>query len=105
MTGIRCRKNASTTPQPRRYRGLFMLGTADLLGGIDNWRLSYLMGLGEIRQRYARSRIGQFWVTISTGIVVTVLGLLWSTLWKVPVADLLPFVAISLVVWTMISGT
>ena len=82
-----------------------MLGIADLQKGIDNWRLSHLMGLGEIRRRYARSRIGQFWLTISTGIVVAALGLVWSTLWQVPIADLLPFVAISLTVWTMISGT
>jgi ABC-type polysaccharide/polyol phosphate export permease len=99
-------KRANKSPEPRtRRRGLFMLGIADLLKGIDNWRLSHLMGLGEIRRRYARSRIGQFWLTISTGIMVAVLGLVWSTLWKLPVADLVPFVAISLIVWTMISGT
>src|SRR5215467_1441526 len=99
-------KNANTIPQPRSSRqGLFILGIADLLQGIDNWRLSHLMGLGEIRRRYVRSRIGQFWLTISTGIVVTTLGLVWSTLWNMPVADLLPFVATSLIVWTLITGT
>lgn len=81
-----------------------MLGIADLLSGIDNWRLSHLMGLGEIRRRYARSRIGQFWLTISTGMMVAALGLVWSTLWNLPVADLMPFVAVSLTVWTMIAG-
>lgn len=87
------------------HRGFFMLGVADLVKGADNWRLSHLMGLGEIRRRYARSKIGQFWLTISTGIMVAALGLVWSTLWHVPIADLVPFVAISLVVWTMITGT
>jgi ABC-type polysaccharide/polyol phosphate export permease len=106
MKKLKTTQDASTKPKLRSKRsGLFMLGIADLLRGIDNWRLSHLMGLGEIRQRYARSRIGQFWLTISTGLVVAALGLVWSTLWKVPVADLLPFVAVSLVVWTMISGT
>jgi lipopolysaccharide transport system permease protein len=81
-----------------------MLGIADLMRGISNWRLSHLMGLGEIRRRYARSRIGQFWLTISTAIVVAALGLVWSTLWRQPVADLMPFFAISLIVWTTISG-
>jgi ABC-type polysaccharide/polyol phosphate export permease len=96
----------SNSPEPTaRRRGLFMLGVCDLLSGIANWRVSHIMGLGEIRRRYARSRIGQFWLTISTGIVVAVLGLIWSTLWKVPVADFVPFVAISLIVWTMVSGT
>ncbi len=95
--------DASTTPKLRSGRpGLFMLGIADLMRGTDNWRLCHLMGLGEIRRRYARSRIGQFWLTISTAIVVAALGLVWSTLWKQPVADLMPFVAISLIVWTMI---
>jgi lipopolysaccharide transport system permease protein len=91
--------------KPRASRGFFMLGVADLVRGVDNWRLSHLMGLGEIRRRYARSKIGQFWLTISTGIMVAALGLVWSTLWHVPIADLVPFVAISLVVWTMITGT
>jgi ABC-type polysaccharide/polyol phosphate export permease len=86
-------------------RGFFMLGVTDLLRGLDNWRLSHLMGLGEIRRRYARSRIGQFWLMISMGIMVVALGLVWSTLWRQPVADLMPFVAISLIVWTMITGT
>src|SRR5215470_14923416 len=99
-------RNVSATAEPRSTRStLFMLGIADLLKGIDNWRLSHLMGLGEIRRRYARSRIGQFWLTISTGIMVASLGLVWSTLWNMPVEDLLPFVAISLIVWTMITGT
>jgi lipopolysaccharide transport system permease protein len=98
------RKSKSPEPWAKR-RGLFILGIADLLSGIANWRLSHIMGLGEIRRRYARSRIGQFWLTISTGIVVAVLGLVWSALWKQPVADLVPFVAISLIVWTMVSGT
>ena len=99
-------KDARTTPKPRSgRRGLFVLGIADLMRGIGNWRLCHLIGLGEIRRRYARSRIGQFWLTISTAIVVAALGLVWSTLWKQPVADLMPFVAVSLIVWTMISGT
>jgi ABC-type polysaccharide/polyol phosphate export permease len=94
------------SPKPRAdRRGFFSLAIADLLSGVDNWRLSYLMGLGEIRRRYARSRIGQFWLTISTGVMVAILGLVWSTLWHLPVADLVPFVAISLIVWTMITGT
>src|SRR5215472_8585855 len=99
--------NDTNTIQKRQSsrRSLFMQGIADLLSGIDNWRLSHLMGLGEVRRRYVRSRIGQFWLTISTGIMVTSLGLVWSTLWKLPVADLLPFIAISLIVWTVISGT
>jgi len=62
------------------------------------------MGLNEIRRRYARSSIGQFWVTISTAIMVAALGMVWSTLWRVSLGELLPFISISLILWGLISG-
>ena len=63
------------------------------------------MGLNEIRRRYARSKIGQFWVTISTAIMVAALGLVWSALWRTPIGELLPFISISLILWGLITGT
>jgi ABC-type polysaccharide/polyol phosphate export permease len=80
-------------------------GVADLYAGAGNWRVSYLMGIREIRTRYARSRIGQFWLTLSMGIMIVALGFVWAGLWREPVAELLPFVAISMVFWGLISGT
>jgi ABC-type polysaccharide/polyol phosphate export permease len=97
--------NVHAAPEPTASRrSWFAVGAADLVQGLGYWRVSHLMGLNEIRRRYARSRIGQFWLTILTGIMVTSLGVVWATLWKVHVADLLPFIAISLILWTMISG-
>jgi lipopolysaccharide transport system permease protein len=86
-------------------RSWFAIGAMELAQGAEYWRVSHLMGLNEIRRRYARSWIGQFWLTILTGIMVATLGIVWATLWNVNVADLLPFIAISLILWTMISGT
>src|SRR5689334_9822105 len=82
-----------------------MEGLADLYAGTGSWRVSYLMGIGDIRTRYARSRVGQFWLTLSTAIMVVALGFVWSGLWRTPVAELLPFVAMSFVFWNLISGT
>ena len=81
------------------------LGYADLAQGIRDWRVSHLMGLNPIRRRYARSKIGQFWVTISTAIMVAALGLVWSALWRTPIDELLPFISISLILWGLITGT
>ena len=80
------------------------LGYTDLAQGIRDWRVSHLMGLNEIRRRYARSKIGQFWVTISTAIMVAALGLVWSSLWKTPIGELLPFISISLILWGLMTG-
>jgi len=76
----------------------------DLKRGLLNWRLCHLIGLGDIRRRYARSRIGQFWLTISTGLTISTLGLVWSGLWNIDVGDFLPHITVSLIIWTAISG-
>jgi ABC-type polysaccharide/polyol phosphate export permease len=86
------------------WLGWFADGLLDLRSGLKYWRLSHLIGLGEIRRRYARSRIGQFWLTLSTAITVVALGVVWSTLWKVELHDLMPFFAISLILWNLITG-
>ncbi|WP_316167648.1 MULTISPECIES: hypothetical protein [unclassified Bradyrhizobium] len=70
------------------------IGAADLGAGLTNWRVSYLMGFGEIRRRYWRSRLGQFRETVSTGVVVAAVGVVRSKLWKVPISELMPFIAI-----------
>src|SRR5262245_55155529 len=97
-------KVGSTLPS-RRPKLWLGLGMWEMVEGIGNWRVSHLMGLNEIRRRYARSKIGQFWVTISTGIMVASLGLVWSVLWKVPAGELIPFMSISLILWGLITGT
>jgi lipopolysaccharide transport system permease protein len=61
------------------------------------------MGSSELRRRYVRSRIGQLWLTVSTAITVVTLGLIWSLLWKIPVAEMLPFFAIGQITWIYIA--
>jgi hypothetical protein len=43
--------------------------TADLLRGARNWELWTSLGWHEIRQRYRRSIIGPFWLTLSMGAI------------------------------------
>lgn len=101
-------KHSPKEPEPhRRPRlgviGLGEAGLRDLIAGLENWRLWHLMGSAELRRRYARSRLGQFWLTLSTGILIGSLGFVWSILFKMPIADLLPYVATSMIIWFMLS--
>ncbi|MBW4048622.1 MAG: ABC transporter permease, partial [Proteobacteria bacterium] len=52
----------------------------DLLASLKSWRLWSLLGWLEIRQRYARSKLGPFWLTISMGVLVASLGVVYGTL-------------------------
>lgn len=81
-----------------------MSGWADIAEGLKNWRISHLMGIADLRRRYTRSRVGQFWLTLSTGILITTLGIVWSTLFQMSLEQMLPYIATSLIVWTLISG-
>jgi lipopolysaccharide transport system permease protein len=96
---------AQTKPDtPNRPAGVIQQGIEDVWAGLAHWRLSYLIGSGEIRRRYARSKLGQFWVTLSTAFTIAALGYVWSALWRVEVGELMLFISVSLVFWQFISG-
>lgn len=77
----------------------------DLAGSLRAWRLWSLLGWVEIRQRYARSKLGPFWLTISMGVLIAALGIVYSALFGQKLTDYLPMVAIGLVAWTLFSAT
>ncbi|MBN8744573.1 MAG: ABC transporter permease, partial [Thiomonas arsenitoxydans] len=65
----------------------------DLTRSIFAWRLWSLLGWLEIRQRYARSKLGPFWLTISMGVLVGTMGVVYGSLFGVKLADYLPMLA------------
>jgi ABC-type polysaccharide/polyol phosphate export permease len=83
---------------------LIRSGAADLLDGAHQWRVWYLIGSSEMRRRYARSKLGQLWIMLTSVIATSTIGLVWSYLWGQPVREILPYIAIGLVVWQLISG-
>jgi ABC-2 type transport system permease protein len=71
----------------------------DILIGMKSVRVWGTLGWHDIRQRYRRSVIGPFWFTLSTVIMVVVLGTLYATLLKQEYKNYLPYLAVGLVVW------
>lgn len=76
----------------------------DIAVGISVWRIWGTLGWHDIRQRYRRSVLGPFWFTLSTAIMVIVLGMLYSTLLKQEISAYLPFLAVGLVIWQYIGS-
>jgi lipopolysaccharide transport system permease protein len=77
---------------------------ADIAGGARLWRLALALGWLDIRLRYRGSMLGPFWLTISTGVMVAALGVLYSTLFKIDLRDYLPFLALSQVLWGFLAA-
>jgi lipopolysaccharide transport system permease protein len=75
----------------------------DLQGGLARWRLAWALARGDITHRYRGSVLGPFWLTLSTAVMLTALGVLYAKLFKMDVTSYLPWLAVSLIVWATIS--
>ena len=63
-----------------------------------------MLGWQEIRQRYRRSVLGPFWLTISIGVLIGGMGPLYSKLLGQDVGTYFPHLAVSLVVWMLLAS-
>jgi lipopolysaccharide transport system permease protein len=77
----------------------------DLGRGFARWRLAMELARLDIRNRYRGSVLGPFWLTLSTAIMVSCIGLLYSQLFQMPLAAYLPFLTVSLLIWNTIAQT
>jgi homopolymeric O-antigen transport system permease protein len=75
----------------------------DLFGGLANFGLWSMIGWRDIKQRYRRSTLGPFWVTLSMAFMVAGLGVVYGMLFKMELATYLPFVCLGLITWEFIS--
>ncbi len=80
------------------------LAWRDLVDGIASWPLWLLLGWQDIRQRYRRSLLGPFWLTMSMAVLIATLGFLFTNLWKTDPSEYLPFLTAGLIAWAFLSG-
>ncbi len=76
----------------------------DILDGLRAVHVWGVLGLHDIRQRYRRSVLGPFWFTLSTLVMVSVLGGLYATLLQQEISNYVAFLAVGLVVWQYIAS-
>jgi ABC-2 type transport system permease protein len=63
-----------------------------------------LLAWQDIRQRYRRSRVGQFWLTISMAVQIASIGVLYAALFGQDISSFLPHLALGFIVWGLLSG-
>lgn len=78
------------------------LAVIDILEGALSWRLWGSLGWQDIRQRYRRSKIGPFWVTLSMGVMIAGMGVLYADLFHTDVQTYLPYLTVGFIVWGLI---
>jgi lipopolysaccharide transport system permease protein len=76
----------------------------EILQSLKSTNQWWALAIFDIKQRYRRSTLGPFWVTISTGILILALGFLWAYLFKMKVEEFMPFFAAGYILWTFTSS-
>ena len=89
---------------PKSDSFTFKRAFGDLVDGWKSDQLWLQLGWQDIKQRYRRSTLGPFWITIATGVMAVALGLLYSLLFKEELSYFLPHVTLGLILWGFIAG-
>lgn len=76
----------------------------DFRGGLAQWELWLTLGWHDIRQRYRRSVVGPFWITISMAAMVAGLAYLYVGFFAQSLEQYLPFVATGMIVFNLITS-
>lgn len=79
-------------------------GLADIHQGLGSWRTWSMLAWNDVRRRYRRSGLGQFWLTLSMAATIGGLGYVYGHLFAVDLSTYLPYIAVSFVAWGVISA-
>jgi ABC-2 type transport system permease protein/lipopolysaccharide transport system permease protein len=75
----------------------------DVLSAFKAWRLWTMLGWNDILQRYRRSTLGPFWITLSMGVFIALLGVIYSRIFRMEISSYLPYLTMGYVTWGFIS--
>lgn len=91
----------SLQPSAREWR----LASADIVRCFTGWHIWALLGVSDIRQRYKRSRFGQFWITLTMAVFVCGIGFVYGGLFHNEIREYIPYLTVNMTVWTLISSS
>ena len=75
----------------------------DLRSGLANWHAWLLLAWLDIKHKYRRSVLGPFWITITMGVLIGGIGLVYSTLFRLDIKAYLPYIALGDTTWIYMS--
>ncbi|RFB78685.1 ABC transporter permease [Methylovirgula sp. 4M-Z18] len=79
-------------------------GMRDLAAGVKHVEYWAHYAWHEVKQRYKRSVLGPFWITISMSITIVGQAFLFAVLFGQDLRDYLPYIAAGQIIWTLMSS-
>jgi len=77
----------------------------DVGAAFKGWRVWAVLALLDIKHKYRRSVLGPLWITISMGVLILGISVLYSRLFQMDLKVYLPYIALGDIVWIYMSTT
>ena len=80
-----------------------IIALSDITAATRRYSLVGMLGWQDVRQRYIRSVVGPFWLTISMGVMIGSIGVVFGQIFNAPMTEFLPFLAVGMILWGFMS--
>ncbi|HDR8973930.1 ABC transporter permease [Burkholderia vietnamiensis] len=80
------------------------LAVLDVVDGINAHPIWTTLAWQDIRQRYRRSVLGPFWITLTMVVTIAGMGPLYGALLNISTVEFVPYLALGIIVWGLISS-
>ncbi len=80
-----------------------LLAIQDFINASSKFRVWLNLGMLEVKQKYQRSVIGPWWISISMLIFIIVFGTVFSRVFSVPFSEYVPYFSAGYLLWLYIS--
>src|ERR1700678_2930434 len=75
----------------------------DIRQSLSQYQIWLNLGFLEVKQRYRRSVLGPWWITLTMSIFILAMGTIFSRLFKQNLAEYIPFFTVGFLMWSFIS--
>lgn len=80
-------------------------GANDIRASFERINIVWVFGWQDVAQRYRRSKIGAFWLTINKLVLIAALATIFGSLFRMELKEFLPFIATGIIFWGFISNS
>ena len=94
----------NTVGLSQRAHSQWQMAMSDFVDGLKAHRVWMMLARMDIKQRYRRSVLGPFWITITMMIFILAIGPLYGRLLRMGSEQFIPYLAMGIITWGLISG-
>lgn len=76
---------------------------SDFFKSMSSYKELSFLGVLDVKQRYRRSSLGPFWITIATSLNIAGLAIVFGAVFQAPYREYVPYLACGLVLWAYLS--